>query len=300
MAKYLNLKPVEFSGLSAKRQAAVKWEGRLLLPKYDGCFCMVGLWDGAPSFILSRDGNAVKSMDHVYEDLYLRYPWLRDQKGGFVVLGEAWRPGTEFAEISGAFRRQRPQPQLGLAVFDMVEYTGTPDAPMLFSDEIYGVRLQRLVDCRPGLCNAHPPMPVYCDGEAHAIRYAKKLKEAVGYDGCVAGDPEATYMVSDGHGEFLKVKPLQSFTLEVVGVDGALGDKTGRVTCALVVRFKNQTCKVGTGFSNEQAANWVATPLLVKGTLIEVACMGVYPGPEGMMREPRFVGFRDDVLKPDY
>lgn len=301
MAKYLNLKPVEFSGLSAKRQAAVKWEGRLLLPKYDGCFCMVGVSNGKIDFILSRDGNAVKSMDHIIDDLAVRYPWIATRQN-IVFLGEAWRPGTEFAEISGAFRRQRPQPQLGFAVFDLVDRDCAMDAgePYLYSDQPYHARLQQLIDCRPGLCNAHPPMPVYCDNEAHAVRYAKKLKESVGYDGCVAGDPEATYTVSDGHGEFLKVKPLQSFTLEVVAVQVDVGEKTGRATLALVVRFKDKTCKVGTGFSNHEAAHWGAHPAVVVGKFIEVACMGVYPGPDGMMREPRFMGFRDDVLKPDY
>ena len=300
MAKYLNLKPVEFSALSAKRQAAVQWKGRLMLPKYDGCFCMVGFFDGKPNFILSRDGVPSLSMLHIYDDLLLRYPRIADTKGGYCFLGEAWSPGREFKDISGSFRRHSPQADLGYAVFDLVQYDNKEGKPMLYSNKPYSKRLELLSIRGEAYCHAYPPLPVECEDEAHAWRYANYLKKLGGYDGAVVSDPDATYVVSDGHGEFLKVKPLQSFSLEVVGIEPGVGKKTGRATATLVVCFKDGACGVGTGFSHEQAASWLATPALVVGHIIEVACMGVYDGPAGMMREPRFVGFRDDVINPDY
>lgn len=297
MSKYLNLKPVEFANLSAKRQAAVQWKGRLMLPKYDGCFCMVGFFDGKPDFILSRDGVPSLSMGHIYEDLYVRYPSIRDTKGGYCFLGEAWSPGKEFKVLSGEFRRQRPQPQLGYAVFDLVQYTtGNDGLPELCSSRSYRQRLALLGDNRPGLCAVHAPTPVECEDEAHAWRYANYLKKLGGYDGAVVSDPDAPYVVSDGYGEFLKIKPLQSFTLECVGIETSTGAKTGRPTGAIVVRFKGGTCKVGTGFAEDEQASLEQ----FVGRLVEVACMGVYEGDSGMMREPRFVGVRYDVIKADY
>ena len=297
MAKYLNLKPVEFANLSAKRQAAVQWKGRLMLPKYDGCLALVYIRDGKLDKIVSRDNKPVRSMDHIFADLCLRYPWVTEVPFA-CFLGEAWIPGRTFAELSGMFRRHSPQHALGFAPFDFI--AREKETGELYSPLSYARRLEWLTDSRPGLCAVHAPTPVECEDEAHAWRYANYLKKLGGYDGAVVSDPDAPYVVSDGYGEFLKIKPLQSFSLEVVAVVAAVGDKTGRTTCALMVRFKDTACGVGTGFSNEQAARWVASPSLIVGTIIEVACMGVYDGPLGMMREPRFVGVRDDVIKADY
>ena len=293
MSEYLNLKPVEFDKLSAKAQAAFKWEGRVLMPKFDGCFAMVCFWNGQEDFILSREGTEVTSMRHVHDQLHEAHPWLRDSKGGVAFLGEAWSPGMEFKKISGLFRRDANQAALGFVPFDLVSYTideHRHDLPVLASEFPYLKRLTKL-----GIA------PTVCTSRDHAIQYAQRLKNHGGFDGAVVGDPSATYTPGSGRcGSFIKVKPLQSFTLEVVGIEAAKGAVTGRDTVALVVRFKETTCKVGTGFTPDEAAAWVADPALIVGRLVEVGCMAVYSGPTGLMREPRMYGVRFDVLKPDY
>lgn len=304
MSQYLNLKPVEYSNLSAKAQAAIKWEGRYLLPKWDGCMCLIGFFDGKPGFILSRDGKPVRSMEHIYDDLLRRWPSIATSKGGVCFIGEAWIPGAAFKDISGTFRRHSAQPALHYAVFDLVNYGKEADngEPKLWSEWPYSKRLgwlRHFIDQTTG-GSAFFVHPQVCEDEAHAMRYAKNLKALGGYDGCIASDPDATYTPGSGSsGEFLKVKPLQSFSLEVVGVAASTGEKTGRVAAALQVRFKGGVCGVGTGFDNATAAAWVADPENVVGTVAEIECMGVYDGPNGMMREPRFVGFRHDA-KADY
>lgn len=291
MTKYLNLKPVEFDNLSAKVQAAFKWQGRLLLPKFDGCFAMVCFWDGQPDFILSREGKEATSMRHIYEQLIEAHAWLKTTKGGVAFLGEAWTPDLEFKVISGLFRRDANQANLGFVPFDVVNYTlDDEELPVLTSQIPYRSRLASL-----GIS------PLECTSREHAVQYAKALKAAGGYDGAIVSDPNATYTPGSGScGSFVKVKPLQSFTLEVLGIEAAKGAKTGRDTVALVTRFKTGTCKVGTGFTPAEAALWVANPDYVVGNYAEVECMGVHEGPSGLMREPRLVGWRTDVLKPDY
>ncbi len=289
---YLNLKPVEFSALSAKTQSAFQWEGRILMPKWDGCFAMVLFWDGQPDMILSRDGSVVRSMQHVEQQVLLTHPWISDEAGGVAVLGEAWIPNTEFKDISGAFRRHANQPQLQLKEFDVVGYTPGADIADvgLYSHLPYHRRLARL-----GIA------PYYIESEEHAKIYAQDLKNAGGYDGAIVADPAAPYIPGSGKcGSFIKVKPLQSFTLEVVGVEVGVGAKTGRATAALVVRFKGTACNVGTGFTPDEARRWARDPALVVGHLAEVECMAVYDGPDGLMREPRLKGWRDDVTQPDY
>ena len=304
MSQYLNLKPVEYSNLSAKAQAAIKWEGRYLLPKWDGCMCLIGFFDGKPDFILSRDGKPVRSMEHMYGDLLRRWPSIATSKGGVCFLGEAWIPNAAFKDISGTFRRHSAQPALHFAVFDVVHYVREADngEPKLWSDWSYDRRLRWLSHFSNTEAAGHAffKWPLMCQGEAHAVTYAKNLKALGGYDGCIASDPHATYAPGSGSsGEFLKVKPLQSFTLKVMAVTSSTGIKTGRPTVALQVLFKDGLCGVGTGFSHEQAVAWTEQPSSVIGTMIEVECMGVYDGLSGMMREPRFVGFRHDA-KADY
>lgn len=291
MSDYLNLKPVEFDKLSAKAQASFKWEGRAILPKFDGCFAMVCFWNGKEDFIMSREGTEKLNMRHIYEQLHAAHPWLKETKGGVAFLGEAWTQGMDFQKISGLFRRDAIQLDLGFVPFDVVDYTLAPDdQPVLASDLPYRKRLARL-----GI------KPVICTGREHAIQYAQILKNAGGFDGAVVGDLDAAYVVGSGLcGSFIKVKPLKTFTLEVVGIEAGTGEVTGRDTVALVVRFKKTTCKVGTGFTPAEAAVWVANPALIVGQLVEVGCMAVYSGPTGLMREPRYYGIRSDVLKPDY
>jgi ATP-dependent DNA ligase len=299
MAQYLNLKPIDFDDLSAKAQAKVKWEGRMLLPKYDGCMALVGFWHGQPDFILSRDGKPVESMDHIYDELLEVYPMLKSAPGGYCFVGEAWVAGMEFKDISGTFRRKRPQPVLEYAVFDQVNYTaGADDLPILKSGLPYKERVWQLAQ-HARLCSTKIVLPIAitCTSKEHAESYARDLKAAGSYDGAIASDPDATYAPGNGSGaEFLKLKPLLSFTLEVVGFEASTGDKTGRPTGALVVRFKQGTCKVGTGLSEAEQADLSS----FVGKMIEVACMGVYAGDIGKMREPRYVGIRDDVLTPDF
>jgi ATP-dependent DNA ligase len=298
MSKYLNLKPVEFDKLSGKVQAKFNWMGRLLLPKYDGCFAIVMFLNGVGLKVISRTGEVVKSMDHVYEDILLRYPGISKSKGGIAFLGEAWNPGKTFAELSGTFRRHSAQPGLGFAVFDMVRWDGDPGhMPRLYSPHSYEKRLELLRDYRHILSNVFPPLPVVCEDQEHAIRYAKNLKAMGGYDGAICSDPNAKYEPGSGLcGSFIKIKPLVSFSLRVVGYEEAVGEKTGRPTGSLVVAFKGTTCKVATGLDEHQQA----TLQEFVGKIIEVACMDVYPGEDGLMREPRYLGIRDDVTNPDY
>jgi DNA ligase-1 len=296
---YLNLKPVEFDAMGKRNQQQFRWDGRILLPKYDGCFAMVAFWDGKLDYIMSRTGEVVKSMDHIGEDLLTRYPGLAKSKAGWMVLGEAWNPGKEFADLSGEFRRQRPQPQLGFAPFDLVHYRHDNDAdlPTLWSTTPYRERLALLeaANARQVACNVFPPVPVTCEGKDHAERYARCLKDMGGYDGAVCADPDATYTPGAGKaGEFIKVKPLVSYSLECVGYEADVGAKTGRATGCLIVRFKGGNCGVATGLSEAQQANLQQ----FVGKIIEVEAMGV--SSKGLLREPRFKGVRTDVKQADY
>lgn len=295
MSDYLNLKPVEFSAMGKKNQAAFQWEGRIMLPKYDGCFAMVAFCDGVFQFVMSRTGELVKSMDHIANDLLRLYPWITNEPR-VMILGEAWTPGKDFATLSGEFRRQYAQPQLGFAPFDAVKFIMDRDAmPVLSSVVNYRSRLKCLERVRAlGGGMVFAPALVYCVNEGHARHYAQALKNTGGYDGCIVSDPNGIYVPGAGKGgEFVKVKPLARFTLRCTGFKADVGEKTGRPTGALIVSFRGKDLGVATGLSEAQQADLGQ----FVGKLIDVDAMGV--SSKGLLREPRFVGVRDDVLAPD-
>lgn len=190
------------------------------------------------------------------------------------------------------YRRHSPQLSLEFRVFDTVYWSGLPTAPDLYSNEPYSERVARSPDYpifnRTGLS--------YSQTQELAKLYKYGM---TGRDGAISADPNATYKPGSGRaGEFIKFKPLASKALEVVGIEAAKGAVTGRDTAALVVRlWDGLTCKVGTGFSHEEAVAWVAQPELIVGETIEVTYMGIHEG--GVLREPRYEGIRHDT-KPEH
>lgn len=288
----LNLKPVDLDKVSAKNQARIKWEERIVMPKWDGCFTIVLFEeDGSPAGVLSREGTKVLSCDHFYSGLRLYDAKLSEQRR-FAVLGEAWKPDTPFKDISGAYRRHTPQPDLQFMPFDFVWWGGDASAPKLYSELQYIERLRNL--------STYPLYSRTGLSYSQTVDVAELYKYSmVGRDGAISADPWAPYVPGSGRaGEFIKIKPLASKALEVLEVVAGEGAVTGRATAALVVRlWGGLTCKVGTGFSTQEAADWVANPALIVGQTIEVTYMGIHEG--GVLREPRYEGIRHDT-KPEH
>jgi ATP-dependent DNA ligase len=127
-----------------------------------------------------------------------------------------------------------------------------------------------------------------------AWAYARSVQDSGNYDGAVLRNPYAPWVVGRSKGDIIKLKPLVDFDLTVLRVEKAVGGKTGRVTCALVCKWRNgEEQKVATGLDHDQQDN----PEQFVGKVIRVAGMGLTN--TGKIREPRFMGEREDTL-PDY
>jgi DNA ligase-1 len=100
------------------------------------------------------------------------------------------------------------------------------------------------------------------------------------------------YKVGSGKGgEFLKVKPLLSFTVTVTGAALDFGTKTGKNTAALKFMLDGLEQKVSTGLTQDQVNE--ITTVGWDGYRIEVEAMGKTVN--GYLREPRFRGIRSDA-----
>ncbi len=309
MAEYLVHKAVELDALSKKLQADVENHTYILSPKYDGCHAIFLFDNGKFLDARSRTNERVLSMDHIGQSLLDHYPWLSHEGGKHAIMGEAWIPNTEFSEISGIFRRHAPQPQLHFVPFDTTvwRYDQAEDGrPVLGEDmgsmdglcrdmRTYDIRLGRL-HFRRGIPSVVHSTKAWTLEKGDAIMATAKFKaehykKLGGYDGCVLARADGLYQVGAGKGgEFIKIKPLISYSLKCIGYDADKGEKTGKNTLALAVDFNGRVQKVSTGLTQAEIDN----PEQFLGKTIEVEAMGLTVN--GLLREPRFKGIRTDVL----
>ena len=298
MGNYIVHKAVELDALSAKVKATLDARIWVLSPKYDGCRVVFLFSYGHFVGAFSRTGEVVKSMNHIAADLLAAYPSVA--LGHTAVCGEAWVRGKEFNEISGMFRRQYPQPELGFVPFDCVdwEWAANPGEPAcLFSDKPYAQRIAELAG--PGYSKVEPTWFYMLQGkfasvlaEATVLAKARKADTTGAYDGCVLADAAGKYTVGAGKGgEFIKVKPLLSYTVTVTGAALDFGAKTGKNTAALKFMLDGLEQKVSTGLTQAQIEEITAVGW--DGYRIEVEAMGKTVN--GYLREPRFKGIRTDA-----
>jgi DNA ligase-1 len=287
MADYIIQKAIDRKDMSARALKGTEGKEYDVQPKYDGCHMVVKLWPGGAWAAESATGEVVKSCNHIVDALMS----VLEVSEPLAVCGEVWVPGTEFPEISGAFRRHSPQPHLMFAAFDVVALKGE----VLDDPRPYRMRTTPLR--HPAY--KHPSLVRFNAGFAGPINeeeYAKKLKAAGGYDGAILHDLDAPYKVGRCRaGEVIKIKPLLSFDLMVTGVEKAIGTKTGKNTGALVCRFKEGAeVRVATGLTQAEVEDIDS----FVGKIIEVEAMAITK--DGLLREPRFKGVRYDKAAPDF
>ena len=307
---YIVHKAVELDALSNKaKQALSANRDWIISPKYDGCHVVFAFDNGTFLGAYSRSGESVKSMNHVAEELQRMY-YL--DTGRIAICGEAWVFGKEFNEISGMFRRQRPQPELEFVPFDIVPFDyndqTTSGHPLLLGqlDQLpcnvtYGLRLGQLIAGRKEGWSKSCYLPVAVtlnctldDAVEKATALAKAYKKRTDsfYDGVVLANAYGEYTVGAGKGgEFIKVKPLISFTVTVTGAALDFGTKTGKNTAALKFTLNDREQKVSTGLTQAQVDEITAVGW--DGYRIEVEAMGLTVN--GLLREPRFKGIRNDA-----
>lgn len=300
---YIVQKAIEPSDLSVKQAKAFEERlqdgGYWLQPKIDGCHVVILVEeDGSCAGILSSTGEVVKSCDHLVGNIV--GACVKGRRLAF--LGEVTIPGEEFRNISGAFRRQYAQPQLQVRFFDVVSWVRLNGEVQLYSADSYGLR-HHVLQCSVAAATVLPV--IACDNLSSANIVAQEW-QMQGWngsicDGAVLRDRHATYKAKRCRdGEVVKVKPLLDFDLEVVGVDLAKGEKTGKNTGALITRFKDGVLlRVATGMTQADVDQMHATAgENFIGKIVRVEALG-HSG-TGSLREPRYCGVRTDKVAPDF
>lgn len=307
MSKYIIQKAIDPKDMTAKAKAVMAGKTYDLQPKYDGCHMIVVITPtstGTTYDCYSATGEPVKSCDHIAEALQQ----VLEVDRPMAVCGEVWKPDTRFADISGAFRRQYPQPDLVFCPFDIVQVKGyNLGLPILEDARPYVDRIHALHDSRfehPSIVrfNGHIPDDIQRDAPA----YAQRLKDKGGYDGAIMHDLGAPYSAGRcRNAEVVKVKPLIELDLLVLDVELARGEKTGKRTASLVVKLADgKRGNVATGLTQKDIDafhDWTSDlcKLQLSGKMI-VAVEAMGWTDDGLLREPRFKGFRHDKVEADY
>lgn len=254
----------------------------VIQPKYDGCLCIMN-----KEVPLSRQGTIVMSMAHIHKRLSERFP-------DWVFFGEAWKPDTEFKDISGEFRRRSMQPSLSYVVFDAVPYE---DYCLGFCNIPYTIRYDTLQDMLRDAEDDILVVAAYDLVDHDPEVMAKEWADNVGFDGGIIRDLHSPWTNGPSkNGAAVKVKPHQSLDLEVVGAFEGQGILAGRAG-GILVKYKQEVTAVGTGFSFQEREDIAANPDRYIGQIAEVAFMDVTP--KGKLREPRFKGWRHDKATSD-
>lgn len=302
---YIVHKAVELSAISKTALAKITENEWLISPKYDGCHVIFLFDEGKHVGTLSRTGEHVRSMNHIGRSLLDLYPVGTSRT---AICGEAWMVGEEFNVISGTFRRHEPQPQLQFVPFDIVPFDYTADTSVALGQfngkpytTPYAARARVLNGPRADIpSQVLRPRWYFVRGTLEqamqgASAYALEHKQRTDsfFDGAILAQYHGRYQVGSGKGgEFIKCKPLLSYSVKVGAVIADVGGKTGKATCVLCFDLDGHIQKVSTGLTQEQAEQFTSYPNLILDKTIEVEAMGKTVN--GFLREPRFKGIRDD------
>ena len=290
MADYSIPKALDISDISAKNkgyldQREFELGNWLISPKYDGCAVRIDIRAGKVTSMVSASGKPVRSLGHLIPVLEKA---LGPTEPNVVLCAEAWTEGRAFQDISGMFRRHSEQSDLHLQVFD--GYFTTPTLG-------YKTRMQ-VLDWylnRSSVPRVHVVPLRTATALSSAWGEAFELVAAGGCDGAVlhwAGKP-----FTEGRSKWdcVKLKPLLTYDVLVTGVQKGVGEATGRPTAALICRWVGGSSQeVATGLTEAQQAD----PEQFVGKIIEIAGMGLTTA--GKLREPRFIGVREDKLTPEF
>jgi len=271
-------------------------------PKLDGVRVLAFTdLDAKTVRFFSRSGREFTVFDHLKEpllDVAVKFPSGRMVFDGEVISGS-------FNKTVSEVRRKNEQAaDAAFAVFDALWYEefdcadsrGFTNAPPL------EVRRQALVES--GLyCPSAPllgttphrvvAVPVYQAGSENEIHELYDIFRSLNLEGVIVKDPDARYRRARDYA-WMKIKAEESVDVKII--DAVVGaGKFADTLGALVVDVNGKAVSVGSGLSDAQRDEmWKAHAAgELAGRLCEVQYHEITP--DGSLRHPRFVRFRDSL-----
>lgn len=292
-------KAIEPRKLSARVQAALaERHDDLFEVKYDGCHVILIKSEGK-AYAFSRQGEPVlAAMDHVLRDLE------RISADNFALFAEAWHPLLDHSTINGTFRRQYVADGAELLEAVVFDYVPLADfeagaCPVRFKTRRDAATA--IVLAAQGLYESFEESPLRVsyisqtvDQCQHFVNHSRDVyNEEFVIDGFMRKDRDGLWKAGSGSGgESVKLKDHMSIDVKVLAVLEGKGKFVDMVGSIQVLWGMRELVVGGGKLTDKERKLYWDFPSKIVGRIVEVH--GLSESQHGMIREPRFIRFRDD------
>ena len=265
-------------------------------PKYDGMRALLILELEGGQFV-SRTGKPYTAVqwlaDEIHDWIFVQRNALLTPMSGMVIDGELVDPEGSFYAVGGA-RGKSEFRDVHFMAFDMIRTLcfkqGHDPSPYLERRMALDIWIE-------DINHPHVKKAPVCYAHEHAavMNYYTTVRNNGG-EGVIVKPTDGEYHCKRSKA-WLKIKDQQTVDAPIIGFEEGTGKYQGMLG-AVIVNLDDVEVRVGSGFSDEQRkelweimddGRWEELP---SGRLIEIEYHEKTP--DGSLRHPRFVRFRDD------
>ncbi len=262
--------------------------------KYDGTR-VACVWEDQELSIVSRNGLPMPGFEPFARDMKAR---LRELKAHGVSLPDMILDGEMdsaegFYETVGGARRKDGQGEFIPRLFDAVPLAhfkaGKVNAPWRQRCTVARTLVKALAMER---VTFDPGMECYSDEDVQScFAWAREHN----HEGIIVKQPDAPYECKRGY-HWMKIKPKATVDIPIIGFEVGTGRNARRLGAA-ICDLEGVEVRVGTGWSDEDRTGVWLNQDQCLGLMIEVEY--AEKTPDGSLRHPRFVRWRDDKNPED-
>lgn len=242
----------------------------------------------------TRNGNPLTSLEALTPDI-LR---LAKAIGSKVVMDGEATAGTDFFTGVGKLRQKYEAADLAcITLFDLIAVEGWGDSdgvPYCLRRDCLETMFENagMKGCAQDSVRMTPVIDTLTTSDLQL--QADNLLEdalALGFEGLMLKDVDATYTQGKRTRAWIKLKPSQTYDCRVVGFIPGTGRLDGTLG-SLLVTYNGKPVRVGSGMSDQLRQEIYDHQAKYIGALAEVSCLSLTPA--GSLRHPSLVCIRWD------
>lgn len=269
------------------------WSTYCVEEKIDGMRALIFIDTNGEISAFSRGGKPINTVNHIFEEL--RTVWLSSMKNVPVVFDGEIAADSFNDTIHYVKRKKSISNNAKFHIFDILYNTTFEDFDNdILPDTSLEIRKTILESRFKGFELKYIKLVEY-----QLISDINKVKEIGKHN--IDNDKEGV-VVKDLNGQYkkkrdttwFKLKGLDSLDLYVIDYKMGTGRLSGKLG-SLIVDNNGTSVNVGTGFSDHQREVFLNEIDDIIGRIIEVEFHQITP--DGSLRHPRFVKFRDNLSK---